>query len=311
MKRLISFIILMIILTIFLGCGTKEAKIIELSPIDSLGWNEDDCTFKQVTDMLIIEEEMFVSDLLTSEINVFSASDYSFKRSVSSKGEGPKETNMPLTLAEKNGTIIVSDFINSRIKELDVEGNIISNVTAIRAYDLFQIGSETIVRTYHSSLELSLLHKLQGDSLQSYLKPDLFFNEYVKPKDGEIPWYEMNMNSEKIIYAFQNPEKTTLCLDIKSGEISKWENLTSSKFEKINSILIDENYVYFLLITSKNNIIELEPSRLIKTDFSGNVLSSALIPNIAPSNFMYKNKQYLYLFDSLNATIMVYNLQGF
>lgn len=311
MKRTFPFLILIIILTITLGCGNNKNKIIELSPTDSLGCNEDGCTFKQVSDMVLIGDELFVSDLLTSEINVFAIEGFKHKRCISSKGEGPKETNMPLTLAAKNGNIIVSDFINSRIKEIDIEGNIISNVTGIRAYDLFQIESETIVRTYHSSIEIPLLHKLQGDSLQSYLKPDVFFNKYLKPKDGGTPWYVMNMSSEKIIYAFHNSQQTTLCLDVKSGEISEWSGITNSKAENVYAIIITKEFAYLLLKTVKDQTSGLEPARLIKTDFSGNILSSAILQNISPADFMFKDSEQLYLFDSDTATIKLYDLKGF
>lgn len=289
----------------------KQHKIVELSPIDSLGWNEDDCTFKQVSDLVILDDEIFVSDLMTSEINVFSATDYSFKRCISTKGAGPKETFLPVALEVKDGNILISDMINSRIKEIDIKGELISNITGIRAYNLFQIGHETIVRTYHSSLELSLLHKLQGDSLQSYLKPDIFISKYVKPDNGAIPQYEMSMNSEKIIYAFHNPEKTTLCMDIESGVISKFPNLTNSKFENIVSILIEDKYAYFLTITSKDQEAGVEPSRLIKTDLLGNVINSAILLDILPSYLMHKKHERLSLFDFNTATIKVYDLQGF
>jgi len=293
-----------------MGCENRQSKIVELTPIDSLGWNDDECTFKQVTDMVQIGDELFISDLLTSEINVFSAEGFKHKRCISTKGEGPQETNMPLTLIARNGNIIVSDFINSRVKELDVEGNIISNITGIRAYDLFQIGSETIVRTYHSSLELCLLHKLQGDSLQSYLKPDVFFNKYLKPENGGIPWYVMNMTSEKIIYAFHNSQQTTLCLDVKSGEISEWSGITNSKDENVYAIMITKEFAYLLLKTVKDQTSGLEPARLVKKDFSGNVVSSAILLQITPADFIHIDGDQLYLFDNDTATIKLFDLKG-
>lgn len=311
MKLIFPFLILVIILTIALGCDNKEPKMVELSPIDSLGWNEDDCTFKQVSDLVIINDEMFVSDMMTSEINVFSTTDYSFKRCISTKGAGPKETSFPISLAIKDGNILVSDMVNSRIKEIDIEGNLISNITGIRVADIFQIEQDTIVRTYPSSLELSLLHKLRGDSLISYLKPELFFNEFVKPENDVIPQYQLNMNSEKIIYVFYNSEKTTLCLDIESGEITKWPNLTQSKYENIISIIIDEEIVYLILTTTKNQTSGLEPSSLIKTDFFGNVINLATLANITPGEFMYKDGELLYIYDFDTATIKVYDLKGF
>lgn len=311
MKRIFPIFTLMIFLIITLGCGNKEPKIVELSPIDSLGWNEDECTFKHVSDLVIINNEMFVSDMMTSEINVFSASDYSFKRCISTKGAGPKETFFPIALAANDGNLLVSDMLNARIKEIDTDGNLISNITGIQAYDLFQLNKETIVRTYHNSMDLSLLHKLMGDSLKSYLKPEIFFNEFVKPDNDVIPQYQMNMNSEKIIYAFHNAEKTTLCLDIKSGKITVFPNLTKSKFENIHSILLDEDYIYFLFISSKDHVSGVEPSRLVKTDLSGNVISSATLTDVLPSNLMYKDGSLLYLYDFNTATIKVYELKVF
>ena len=310
MKRNFPFLILVITISIILGCGNKEPKIVELFPIDSLGWNEDECTFKQVSDMVIIDDELFVSDLQTSEINVFEINGFNHKRCISTKGAGPKETFFPVALTTRNGNLTVSDLLNSRIKELDIEGNIISNLTGIQAYDLFEVGSDTIVRTYHSSRDIPLLHKLKGEALVPYLLFDKF-KDYVKTEDGNIPWYQVGVGSKKIIYSFQNREKTTLCIDIESGEISKWSDILNNKHEIVNTILITDECVYMVLVVVKDQTRGLEPARLVKVDFSGNVINSVILNDVTPSETMFKYDNQLYLFDFDTATIKLYDLKEF
>jgi len=152
--------------------------------------------------MEIIGDELFICDCITSEINVISLTDHSFKRCISTLGAGPKEAEGPADLIVKDGNLMFSDAINTRIKEIDVDGNLINNITGIIAYDLFQVGADTVVRTFHSSPDIPLLHKLKGETLEPYLLFDRFKDKYVKTVDSEIPSHQLSMNSKKIIYAF-------------------------------------------------------------------------------------------------------------
>jgi len=65
------------------------------------------------------------------------------------------------------------------------------------------------------------------------------------------------------------------------------------------------------MVTKKNKSSGLQSPKLVKTDFSGNIINRANLNNIVPSNTMLKHDDKLYLFDFDTSTIKLYDLKGF
>jgi len=297
-------------LTIFIGCEKKQSKISELSPIDSLGWNEDDCTFKFVTDMEIIDDELFVCDGSTAEINVISTIDNSFKRCIATKGAGPKELSFPTDMFIREGNLFVSDFLNSRIKEIDVFGNIVSNITGFAGMKIFEKGNDIIIRSGNSNLKEPLLTILSSGISIAYLNPELIFDKYVKSKKNSPPYYVMEIVNDLAIYAFIDDPRTVLCINLESNQVSEWKGITKEKYEAIFGIKRVGKNIYFSVAKVVDGVL-IDPNlKMVKTDLSGNILKEFKLAEIATGDTFIINNERLYIFDHDNASIKIYDLEG-
>lgn len=312
--KFMLFIIIVIIFLCLTSCNRKSSLESTIMVVDSLGWNEDEGTLVTGTSMVRVGDFLAVSDFHTSEILLFDANDFSFVKCISQKGLGPNETSIPFCLARKGNNIIVSDLMNGRIKEIDLDGNLITNYPGIRTYLVAYCDDEIVFQPTDSSLDLPMLKVIREGEVENYFMPDRIFDKYLKTENGKIPLYRFFMNEDKLIFSFMNDDGTILCVDKTSGEIDIWDSIIQAQSEMIMSISFYEDYFYFLKVKPNPkdfNIMDEQP-QLLKVNTEGEIINRAYITSdYKPNELFYITDDQLFLFDTDNANIKVFSLKGF
>lgn len=315
MKRFIPFLILIIFLTIAFGCGNNKNKIIELSPIDSLGWDENEYTFAGASAIIKVKDYLVTTDLSLSEVALFNCNDLSHVKTISTRGNGPKESFFPYGLAVMGDNIIVNDLANNRIKEIDLEGNLINNYPGIRAFYLGSNNEKLIFAPTDRTMDTAILQEIIDGDIKDYALTNLFLEKYVKMENGKIPFYRFFMADDCYLFQFSDEEsRRTLCVSLDTGEIKPWDSIADSPLDAIMNIAYYDNFFYFLVIRSKD-FYEQEPGdipRLLKINRDGKVVKTALITSGYTGTECFNvidNRMFMY--DGGSGSIKVYDLQGF
>jgi len=114
--------------TLSTGCETGEPH--PTGYVFEKSWGvrgETPGALREPVGILVVDEEVFVSDAGNNRIQVYSL-DGDFLRTFGSAGDGPGELARPMHLGRSGQTLFVSEYINDRIQLFTLDGEALSSI---------------------------------------------------------------------------------------------------------------------------------------------------------------------------------------
>ncbi|MBN1326818.1 MAG: hypothetical protein JW996_02580 [Candidatus Cloacimonetes bacterium] len=127
--NILKSVLITILISLLGACAVEKIEVINLTALDSLGWQADaEYEFSKPFGMVIFAGELYLLDQGMSRIGVYDVDDMSFRRFIGNKGKGPGEFEMPLSLTiTSDSVLIVNDLGNRRLQYLGLEGEFLAS----------------------------------------------------------------------------------------------------------------------------------------------------------------------------------------
>lgn len=254
MKRISSFIILIFILTIFIGCGKKERDIGTMTIIDSLGW-QDGMDYAFSTGSIKLNKgELYIGD--HNSIWVYDANTFQYLRSFGEKGKGPGESSsFDKFVIDKSVNVVVADFLNQRIQWFTREGLFKKSLRTGYVSNIYNYDNDISITNFWLIPDYKY-QKLENDTLKTILDLDEICDEL-----------DIKERSEKELLVLQKEGKIFIGSKYKNPNLFYYDSSsTGNHLTSLESPLDDYNYP----LKHLTNLIESENSFFTTSSFITN-----------------------------------------
>ncbi len=224
-EKSIFFPLYLILLFIASSCSYKyKAEIIHLSPVDSLGWQEDDSyMISNPSFISIMDGKLHIADE-SHEIKIYDADNMQFISKFGGKGSAPGEFLLPNSFADTGNGCVVSDMLNGRLQFFDKNYKFSNSVKQFAPFLLFG-GPEIVHVCTHPLFPGASIYRFDNDSLTKVIDVGNLFEEEdiddnrkkvydVLLIDGDIL---LSFTEDSFFYRFHGDTRTKTNYQLEEG----------------------------------------------------------------------------------------------
>jgi hypothetical protein len=282
-------ILLLFLPIIFLlGCNTnKNQQLVTLSPIDSLGWDDNADYAIQAGSMRIQDGKLYYSDMVQCEISIFDLNDFSLINRFGQKGKAPGEFTFPQNFVVKADEIYICDTGNHRVQVLDKNGNFIKQIKTTLPYYMHYSQQNVLFSSFEMRPDLTV-NRMLDDSSSVLIDMEAICEQFER-KSRKFKAIETD---NEFIVIFDFDDVLFLRADKSDMNFKPFE-ITGNclKINAISNIDVCDDFIYFIGNQADDKILKEEPANstllkeelnltevLYKIDYSGKVHKSWILP---------------------------------